>query len=161
MIIEDMSVYEIMKWRRVKRGRMNTEPQTSTIREWERRIGINGRDYLGVMEILGGKNFKKGVINCAKCCREAVDEEKAESTISDFWEQRQCWNSLEVSCQGVKKGVGDAWAVESTFCIWGTWSPEKRDYYPKRKILLKKRMFYDWGQLNLHMRWLLLFSYTA
>lgn len=56
------------------------------IREWERRIGINGRDYLGVMEILGGKNFKKGVINCVKCCREVVDEEKVESIISDFWE---------------------------------------------------------------------------
>lgn len=55
----------------------------STIREGERRRGINGGD-LSLVESLGRKNFKKGLVDCAKCCTEVVAEGKAEAPLVTF-----------------------------------------------------------------------------
>lgn len=42
----------------------------------------------------------------------------------------------------VKKKVGDVWEMRSTFFIWKPKVIKKRDCYPKRKTLLKTKMFY-------------------
>lgn len=67
-----------------------------------------------------------------------LGEEKAERAISDYWENKVSVG-VEASFQGIKKGVDDAREVEFVFFLWVTWSHKKRDCYPKRKTLLKKK----------------------
>lgn len=74
-------INEILKQRSVKSGRMRTYVPLENEREEEL---DKQRSYWNLMEILGGKNFKKGVMSGAQCCREVVDEGDTEAPLVTF-----------------------------------------------------------------------------